>query len=196
MKNIDKEKALNNKKAIVEQKAKKTIDDYKKFAIKGNVMDLAIGVTIGTAFTNIVNAIVTNFITPMISLITNKVDLSTLFIALDGKKYTSITEAKEAGSIIISYGTILNAVLNFFFVSIILFILFKYLSKLRSKEEKGEAETAEATTKTCKYCMSKIDIKATRCAFCTSEVELEKTEPISKKKSIKKVTKIKKSIDN
>ncbi|MEG1990425.1 MAG: large conductance mechanosensitive channel protein MscL [Clostridia bacterium] len=168
-----KKKILIENKAKSKAKAQKTIEDYKSFAVKGNVIDLAIGVTIGSAFTNIINALVINLITPIISLITNKVDLSTLFIALDGKRYASLAAAKEVGAIVISYGAILNAVLNFFIISIILFIVFKYISKVRKSNEKGVTDNLNATTKVCKYCRSKIDVQATRCPFCTSEIQIE-----------------------
>lgn len=184
---------LKKHSAKAEEKAKKTIEDYKKFAIKGNVVDLAIGVVIGSAFTNIINTIVSSFVTPLLSVVTNKVDIGSLFISLSGGTYKTLEEAKAAGAIVINYGALFNAILNFFIVSVILFIVFKYISKLRESSEKGTAEEAKQNTKACPYCKSTIDVNATRCAFCTSEVEVttevpEEVNPIETKKTRKKKT--------
>ena len=163
---------LKQRTAKAEKKAKTAIEDYKKFAIKGNIVDLAIGVVIGAAFTNIINTLVANLVTPIISALTNKVDIASLFISLSGGNYSTLQDAKTAGAIVINYGAIFNAVLNFFIVSVILFIVFKYISKLRASSEKGTVEEIKQITKSCPYCKSIIDINATKCAFCTSEVEL------------------------
>lgn len=160
----------HSKKA--ESKAKETIEDYKKFAIKGNIVDLAIGVVIGAAFTNIINTLVSSLITPLLSIITNKVDIASLFVSLSGGSYKTLEEAKTAGAIVLNYGAIFNAVLNFFIVSIILFIVFKYVSKLKASSAKGDEEEAKKTTKSCPYCKSNIDIAASKCAFCTSDLEI------------------------
>ncbi len=171
---IQKNKELLKKHSVkAEEKTRKAIDDYKKFAIKGNIVDLAIGVVIGAAFTNIINTLVSSFITPLLSIITNKVDIGSLFISLSGGNYSSLEEAKTAGAIVINYGALFNAILNFFIVSVILFIVFKYVSKLKAKNEKGAAEELKQTTKSCQYCKSTIDINATRCAHCTSELEIK-----------------------
>lgn len=151
--------------------AKKAIEDYKQFAIKGNIVDLAIGVVIGAAFTNIVNAIVTTLVTPLLSLLTNKVDISTLFVSLTKGNFSSIEEAKNAGAIIINYGLLLNAILNFFIVSVVLFVIFKYISKLKNKNENLEQKEKEDTTKICPYCMSSVNINAVKCPFCTSDLK-------------------------
>lgn len=170
---IEKNKKLFKKHSDkAEEKAKKAIEDYKKFAIKGNMVDLAIGVVIGAAFTNIINTIVSGVVTPLLSTITSKVDIGSLFISLSGGKYNTIEEAKAAGAIIINYGALFNAVMNFFIVSVIMFIVYKYISKLRESSEKGSAEEAKQSTKECPYCKSTININSTRCAFCTSEVDL------------------------
>ena len=170
---------LKERTAKAEETAKNAIEDYKKFAIKGNIIDLAIGVVIGAAFTNIINALVANLVTPLISTLTNKVDIANLFISLSGGNYPTLDAAKAAGAIVISYGAIFNAVLNFFIVSVILFVLFKYISKLRASSEKGTVEEIKQSTKSCPYCKSTIDINAIKCAFCTSELELIK-EPNEK----------------
>lgn len=177
MKNVDKNIVKEGTRKL-KNKARETINDYKKFALKGNAIELAIGVVIGSAFTNIVNSIVTNVITPLISIFTNKVDISSLFIALDGNKYASIDAAKEAGAAIITYGALINSIINFFILSIILYIILKYINsiskKIESLDKKAHAEKEEvkkATTKKCIYCQSEIDILATRCPHCTSILE-------------------------
>lgn len=192
-----KEKLQKNKELIkqtsakAEKKAKKAIDDYKKFAIKGNVVDLAIGVVIGSAFTNIVNTLVANFVTPLLSLVTNKVDIGSLFIDLSGGNYKTLADAKAANAIVINYGALFNAILNFFIISVVLFIVFKWISKLRETSEKGTEEAVKQTTKACPYCKSTIDINAVKCAFCTSDLDVqpnieENEEPKEEKKTRKK----------
>ena len=150
---------------------KKTIDEYKKFAIKGNVIDLATGVIIGSAFTAIVNSLVANIITPVISLITNKTDISSLFFSITGGNFSSLEEAKAAGAVTINYGLFLNAIFNFFIVSFILFIAFKYINKLRKSNEPVDITP---NTKECPYCFNTVNINATKCSFCTSDLNIIK----------------------
>lgn len=166
-KKIEKEdikKVIENKGKETRKKTEKAINEYKEFALKGNVLDMAIGVVIGTAFTSIVNTLVSSIITPLLGLLTNKVDLSSLFITLHGPKTSTIAEAKAAGSLILTYGELLNAILYFFIISFTLFIVVKFIKKGKKKEK----EVIEKTTKLCPYCYSEIPIKATRCAHCTS----------------------------
>lgn len=150
------------------EKAKNAVEEYKKFAIKGNAMDLAVGVVIGSAFTNIVNSIVNTAITPLIGLLTNRVDLSTLFISLSGETYATLAEAKQAGALTFNYGELLNAILNFFIVSLVLFVIIRIINHSKIKEEKEKAKIK--TTKECPYCLSTVPIKAAKCAFCTSDL--------------------------
>ena len=123
------EEKLKEKTKKAKKNVKKTMEEYKSFAIKGNIIDLAIGMVIGSAFTSIVNSLVNTTITPLISLLTNKVDLSTLFISLTGIHYNTLAEAKEAGAITFNYGELLNSLLNFFIISFTLFLVVKYLNK-------------------------------------------------------------------
>lgn len=167
MKKIDKKDLKEKSK----QKAKLAFEDYKAFALKGNVLDLAIGVVLGGAFTTIVNTVVSALITPLISLLTSNVDLSTLFITLKGGKFDTLEQAKAAGAITLNYGQLLNAILNFLIISIVLFIIVKALAKANKKDKEKTEEIVEITTKECPYCLSTIPIKATRCAHCTSELE-------------------------
>ena len=161
-------KAIEEKKKIAEENVKKTMNDYKSFAMKGNIVDMAIGVVIGSAFTNIVNTLVSSTIMPVISVLTNKVDLSTLFIALDGKHYESIAQAKDSGAIVLEYGLLLNVLLNFFIISFTLFIIMRKIKNVKKKDDKQEVEIKKVTTKECPYCKSIINIDASRCAHCTS----------------------------
>jgi large conductance mechanosensitive channel len=160
----------------IENASKKTFEDYKDFAMKGNVVDLAIGVVIGGAFTGIVNSLVTGVITPFLGILTNKVDLSSLYVSLSGGIYTSLEAAKQSGALVLNYGLLLNAILNFFIVSFVLFLIFRYLTKLRKKHDKDLQVAQEVTTKECPYCISQIPIKATRCPHCTSEQKLSKKD--------------------
>lgn len=168
---IDEE--LKEKRIEAKKNVKKTMDEYKNFAMKGNVVDLAIGMVIGSAFTSIVTVLVNTTITPFISILTNKVDLSKLFISLSGVHYDSLAKAEEAGALVWNYGALLNAFLNFFIVSFVLFLVVKYLRKINKKEIKEEIEKEEVENKSCPYCLSSIPKKATKCAYCTSDIEGE-----------------------
>lgn len=149
------------------------MEEYKSFAMRGNIVDLAIGMVIGSAFTSIVTALVNTTITPLISIFTNKVDLSKLFISLSGIHYDSLAQAEEAGALVWNYGALLNAFLNFFIISFILFLIVKYLGKLKKKNAIEEVEEQKNTLKECPYCLSQIPVKATKCAFCTSDIEVK-----------------------
>ena len=168
------EKDLNNlkkQKEIAIKKTKKLTNDYKKFALRGNIIDLAVGVALGSAFNNIVNTIVSNFVTPLLGLVTNNVDIGSLYITLDGQKYESLEVAKNAGALVINYGSLVNAVLNFFFISIVLFFFLRYATKVKEKLEDNVEEENNKITKTCPHCFSNINIEATKCAFCTSDLK-------------------------
>ena len=176
---MSKKETLKKKSEETKKKTEKAINEYKEFALKGNVLDMAIGVVIGTAFTSIVNTLVSSIITPLLGILTNHVDLSSLFITLHGPKMNTLAEAKSAGALILSYGELLNAILYFFIVSFTLFIVVKFIKKGNKKEE----QVKEATTKNCPYCLSTIPIKATRCAHCTSILNEKKVKISSKEKN-------------
>lgn len=150
----------------IEKGAKNFWSEFKSFAMKGNVVDLAIGMIIGSAFTSIVNSLVKDVITPLIGALTGGLDFSELFISLDGTHYESLAAAQEAGAAILAYGNFLTAVINFLLVALVIFIVFKKLLAPRKKEE----APATPTEKECPYCKSSIKIDATRCPHCTSEV--------------------------
>lgn len=175
LKNKETIKLIKEQQKLTRQKAQKTMENYKEFAIKGNALDLAIGVVIGSAFTNIVNSIVSSTITPLISLFTNRVNLSTLFIALNGQDYDTLQEAKTAGALTLNYGELVNAFINFFIVSFVLFVIVSLIRKSNKKEN----IIKESTTKDCPYCLSKIPLKATKCSFCTSDLTINKLEDLN-----------------
>ena len=153
----------------VKGKSKGFVSEFKDFAMKGNVLDLAIGMIIGSAFTSIVNSLVNDMLMPVISWATGGLDFSEWFVALNGEKYASLAEAQSAGAAIFAYGNFITAVVNFILVALAIFIIFKKILTSHKKEEAQEA--AEPTEKECPYCKSKIAIDATRCPHCTSELE-------------------------
>lgn len=149
--------------------AKGFLAEFKEFAMKGSVVDLAIGMIIGAAFTSIVNSFVNDIITPIISLLTKGIDFTKLFISLDGNHYETLEAAQEAGAATLTYGNFITAVINFLIVALVLFIVLKKL--LTPKKKKVEEAPAAPTEKECPYCKSTINIEATRCPHCTSELK-------------------------
>ena len=148
------------------------IKEFKDFISRGNVIDLAVGVIIGGAFSSIVNNLVTNIVTPAISLLTGKISFTDMFIALDGGEYATIEEATEAGAAILTYGNFIAVTIDFIIMAFVIFLLVKGLNKLTSIGKKEEPVVeAEPTTKVCPFCKSEIAIDATKCAHCTSDVE-------------------------
>lgn len=143
------------------------LQEFKKFAMRGNVIDLAVGFILGGAFSTIVTSLVNDIIMPPIGLLLGKVDFSNLFINLSGTPYATLEEAKKAGAATINYGLFINSVVNFLIVSFALFLLIRQVNRWTTKP----APAAEPTTKECPYCLSTIPIKATRCPHCTSQLE-------------------------
>jgi len=146
------------------------LKEFKKFALKGNMIDLAVGVIIGGAFNGLVNSLVKDIITPALSLLTGKIDFTNLFIALDGNKYATLAEAQELGVATVNYGNFISGLINFFIMAFVVFLLVKGINKLRTINEKPAAPAAP-TTKKCPYCLSEIAIEASRCPHCTSELK-------------------------
>jgi len=142
--------------------------EFKEFAMRGNVVDLAIGVIIGGAFGKIVSSFVEDILMPPIGLLMGNVDFSNLFLTLSGEKYETLSAAQEAGAVTVNYGIFVNAVIDFLIVAFAIFILIRQLNKLEKKEE---SEVKEPTTKTCPFCQTEIAIKATRCPACTSDLK-------------------------
>ena len=144
------------------------LKEFKEFAMRGNVLDMAIGIIIGGAFGQIVNSLVNDILMPPIGLLLGKVDFSTLFINLSGQHYATLTEAKKAGATTINYGVFLNTVINFIIVAFAVFLLVRQINRMKRQEE---APPAKPATKECPYCLSTIPLKATRCPHCTSELQ-------------------------
>lgn len=167
IKKVDLNKDVDFKK--VNEKTKNFWAEFKAFAIKGNAIDLAIGMVIGSAFTSIVNSLVKDILTPIIGAVTGGLDFSEWFIPLDGSSYATLAEAQENGAAILTYGNFITAVINFAIVSLAIFIIFKKILVSHKKHE--EAPAPEPTEKECPYCKSTINIKATRCPHCTSTLE-------------------------
>jgi len=143
--------------------------EFKEFAVKGNVMDLAVGVIIGAAFGKIVTSLVNDVIMPVIGLLLGKVDFSNLFINLSGGSYASLAEAKKAGAATLNYGLFINTLIDFLIIALIIFIMVKWVNKLRRPAP--APAPAAPTTKECPYCFTAIPIKAVRCPACTSQLK-------------------------
>jgi large conductance mechanosensitive channel len=141
------------------------LKEFKEFAMKGNVLDLAVGFIIGAAFGKIVTSLVSDIIMPPIGLILGKVDFSSLFLNLSGKSYSSLAEAKAAGAATLNYGIFLNNIVDFLIVAFAVFLLVRMVNRWNKP-----APAAAPSTKECPYCASTIPLKATRCPNCTSEI--------------------------
>ncbi|MFZ3217364.1 MAG: large conductance mechanosensitive channel protein MscL [Candidatus Acidiferrales bacterium] len=139
------------------------LKEFKEFAMKGNVLDLAVGFIIGAAFGKIVTSLVTDIIMPPVGLIVGKVDFSSLFLNLSGKSYPTLADAKAAGAATLNYGSFLNNVVDFLIVAFAVFMIVRAVNHWNRP-----APAAAPDTKECTFCASKIPLKATRCPNCTS----------------------------
>ena len=149
---------------------KKIITEYKKFALKGNVLDMAVGIVVGGAFATIAASLVEHIFAPVFGLLTSGVDMADLFFVIKdgikGEPYLTLQDAKADGAVTISYGLFLNNIISFIIVSWFAFILVKAINTMRLADEK----VVEKKTKLCEYCYSHIPVEAKRCAFCTSDL--------------------------
>ena len=153
--------------------------EFKKFIMRGNVIDLAVGVIIGGAFQAIVNSLVNDFVSPVLSLLTKGINFADKFIVLAStdEVFATAEAAKEAGYATLNYGSFITAVINFLIMAFVIFLLVKGINKVSDLGKKKEEEApAEPTTKICPFCKSEISIEATRCPHCTSEVPEEAAE--------------------
>ena len=141
------------------------LKEFKEFAMRGNVLDMAVGIIIGAAFGKIITSFVTDILMPPVGLVLGKVDFSNLFVNISGKSYDTLAAAKAAGAATINYGLFLNAVIDFLIVAFFIFLLVRQVNRL-----KGPPPAAAPATKDCPYCSLAIPIKATRCPHCTSEL--------------------------
>ncbi|MBN1695604.1 large conductance mechanosensitive channel protein MscL [candidate division WOR-3 bacterium] len=146
------------------------LKEFKEFAMRGNVVDMAVGIIIGGAFGTIVKSLVSDVIMPPIGLLLGKVDFSNLFIVLKGRgaSYATLADAQAAGAVTLNYGAFINTIISFAIVAFAVFLLIKNINRL-----KKEKPAPEPTTKECPYCLSTIPLNATRCPFCTSSLKGE-----------------------
>jgi large conductance mechanosensitive channel len=148
------------------------LKEFKEFAMRGNVVDMAVGIIIGAAFGAIVKSLVDDVIMPPIGMLLGNVDFSNLFVVLKegaaAAPYASVADAKKAGAITVNYGVFVNSVISFMIVAFSVFLLIRSINRLKKNEEKP---AAAPTTKECPFCASAISIKATRCPNCTSELK-------------------------
>jgi len=150
------------------------LKEFKEFAMRGNVVDMAVGIIIGAAFGTIVKSLVSDIIMPPIGLLLGNVDFTNLFGVLkEGAKtagpYASLADAQTAGAVTINYGVFINTIISFIIVAFAVFMVIRSVNRLKKEEE----VPAEPTTKDCPYCLTSISIKATRCPNCTSKLTLE-----------------------
>lgn len=142
------------------------LKEFREFIIRGNVVDLAVGIVIGAAFGKIIDSLVKDIIMPPIGLVLGKVDFSNLYINLSGQHYASLGEAQKAGAATINYGAFLNQVITFLIVAFAIFIMIRQMNRLRRSRQ----EEAAPGDKLCPFCATSIPLAATRCPHCTSEI--------------------------
>lgn len=155
------------------------IEEFKKFIMRGNVIDLAVGVIIGGAFQAIVNSLVNDIVSPVLSLATKGINLADKFIVLTTQdvSFATVEAAKEAGYGTLNYGSFITAIINFLIMAFVIFLLVKGINKISEIGKKKEEETpAEPTTKVCPFCKSEISIDAVKCPNCTSDLPDEEGE--------------------
>ena len=151
-------------------KSKGFVQEFRDFIARGNVVDLAVGIIIGAAFTKIVTSLVEGILMPFVGLFTGRIDFASMFYVLDKTKGipVSLAEAKEKGISVVAYGQFINDVISFLIVAFVIFLIVKRVNRLWSDEP---AASEEPTTKNCPFCVSAIPLKATRCPQCTSELQ-------------------------
>lgn len=140
-------------------------EDFKKFAMRGNVMDMAVGVIIGGAFGKIVTSVVNDIVMPPVGMLLGNVDFSNLFISLNGKEYATLEAAKKAGAPVLAYGSFMNTVIDFLILAFIIFMMIRQINKLTPES------APKPEPRVCPYCKSEIADDATRCPHCTSHLE-------------------------
>lgn len=143
------------------------LKDFKEFAIKGNVIDLAVGVIMGAAFGKIVTSLVNDVVMPPIGKMTGSVDFTNLFYPLSGGGFKTLKEAKDAGAATINYGVFINTCIEFLIIAFVIFLIVRWINKLKADPP---PPAALPTTKECPFCVSAIPLKAIRCAHCTSQL--------------------------
>jgi large conductance mechanosensitive channel len=141
------------------------LKEFREFAVKGNAVDMAVGIVIGAAFGNIITSLVKDMIMPPVGLLLGKVNFSSLFVSLSGTQYETLKAAQDAGAATINYGMFINAVVNFVIVAFAIFMVVRQINRL-----KRAPAPSEPSTKECQYCLTSIPVKASRCPSCTSQL--------------------------
>lgn len=147
------------------------LKEFKEFALRGNVTDMAVGIIIGAAFTKLVGALVSGVIMPPIGVLVGGIDFSNYFITLTGGSFATLAEAEEAGAAVIKYGQFFTMLVDFAIVAFVVFMMIRAMNNMRRKDEDPNQPKPSPTTKNCPFCISSIPIAATRCPSCTSELE-------------------------
>ncbi|MFH2067980.1 MAG: large-conductance mechanosensitive channel protein MscL [Candidatus Omnitrophota bacterium] len=142
------------------------LKEFREFAMRGNVLDMAIGIIIGTAFGKIITSFVNDILMPPIGVLLGRVDFANLFVNLSPQRYQRLADAKAAGAATINYGLFLNTITDFIIVAFVIFLLIKQVNRFKKKEE-----PSVPAKKDCPYCLSPVPVKAVRCAHCTSELK-------------------------
>jgi large conductance mechanosensitive channel len=141
------------------------LKEFREFVMRGNVVDMAVGIVIGAAFGRIVTSLVNDIIMPPVGLLLRGIDFANLFVALRGGPYPSLAAAKAAGAPTVNYGVFVNTIIDFVILAFVIFFLIRQLNRMQRPRE-----AAPATTRECPHCLSMIPLKATRCAYCTAEL--------------------------
>lgn len=141
--------------------------EFKEFALKGNVIDLAIGIIIGAAFNKVVQSLVNDIIMPPVGMLLGKMDFSAMFINISGKQFETLAEAKKAGAATLNYGLFINTMVDFAIMAFVVFIMVKQINRLKRQEPSAPAPE----TKECPFCLSNVPLAAKRCSQCTSMFE-------------------------
>jgi large conductance mechanosensitive channel len=142
------------------------VKEFKEFAMRGNVVDMAVGVVIGAAFGKIVSSLVGDIVMPVVGKLVGNVDFANLFVNMSGTEYASLTEAQAAGAATLNYGLFVNTVIDFVIVAAAIFLVVKLMNKMKKKE--AAAPAAEPTTRDCPECLLAIPVRARRCGHCTA----------------------------
>ena len=154
---------------MADQNKKGFTQEFREFIMRGNVMEMAVGVIIGGAFQSIISSLVNDIIMPLLGRITGGLNFDNYFLALDGQKYATLQAAKDAGAATLNYGTFITVVINFLLMALVIFMLVRFLNRV-SDRLSPKKEEAPKPVKICPYCKSEISPEATRCPHCTSQL--------------------------
>ena len=155
---------------MADQEKKGIAKELKEFIFRGNVMDMAVGVVIGAAFSAIITSLVSDVIMPLLSLITGKMDFTNMFVPMDGGEYATLAQAQEAGVATINYGLFITQIINFLLIAVCIFFVIKGINRMMAMGKKEEEPEPEKEPRLCPFCKQEIPDDATRCPHCTSEL--------------------------